>query len=253
MLERELLAVLVDDGVGFVLGGVGIREEDGGLAAFALEARDGGQLRCRGRRLLRLQRLERRLERAADVGESYAVLRTLRTGEARLDRREIERQDLRVVRLRRAVRAEETLLLRVGFDESDARLGAAREAQVRDRGIIQREEPARRAVLRRHVRDRGAVGERELGEAGAGELDELADDAVLPKHLGHAQDEVGRGRAFGESADEAHADDLRDEHRNGLTEHRRFRFDAADAPAEDAEAVDHRRVRVRADERVGEP
>jgi hypothetical protein len=30
-----------------------------------------------------------------------------------------------------------------------------------------------------------------------------------------------------------------------------FRLDAADAPAEDAEAVDHRGVRVRADEGVG--
>ena len=36
-----------------------------------------------------------------------------------------------------------------------------------------------------------------------------------------------------------------------LAEHRGLGLDAADAPAEDAEAVDHRRVRVGADERVG--
>jgi hypothetical protein len=48
-----------------------------------------------------------------------------------------------------------------------------------------------------------------------------------------------------------HADDIRREEINRLAEHARFRFDAADAPADDAEAVDHRRVRVRADERVG--
>ena len=48
------------------------------------------------------------------------------------------------------------------------------------------------------------------------------------------------------------ADDLRDEHRERLAEHRRLGLDPADAPAEHAEAVHHRRVRVGADERVGE-
>ena len=46
------------------------------------------------------------------------------------------------------------------------------------------------------------------------------------------------------------ADDLRDQHRDRLAEHRRLGLDAADAPAEHAEAVDHRRVRVGADQRV---
>ncbi len=55
----------------------------------------------------------------------------------------------------------------------------------------------------------------------------------------------------GSAPDEAHADDLREEHRDRLAEHRRLGLDAANAPAEDAEAVDHRRVRVGADERVG--
>ena len=42
------------------------------------------------------------------------------------------------------------------------------------------------------------------------------------------------------------------EHRERLAEHRRLGLDPADAPAEHAEAVDHRRVRVGADERVRE-
>jgi hypothetical protein len=37
----------------------------------------------------------------------------------------------------------------------------------------------------------------------------------------------------------------------GLVEHRRLRLDAADAPAYDSEPVDHRGVRVGADQRVG--
>ena len=45
-------------------------------------------------------------------------------------------------------------------------------------------------------------------------------------------------------------DHFRREEINRLTEHARFRLDAADAPADDAEAVDHRRVRIGADERV---
>ena len=48
-----------------------------------------------------------------------------------------------------------------------------------------------------------------------------------------------------------HADDQRDEHGDWLAEHGRLGFDAADAPAEHAEAVDHGGVRVGADERIG--
>ena len=83
------------------------------------------------------------------------------------------------------------------------------------------------------------------------ELDELADDLLLAKHLGDGEHEIRRRRARRQLAVQLEADDFRDEHRHRLAEHRRFGFDAADAPAEHAEAVDHRRVRVGADERVG--
>ena len=83
-------------------------------------------------------------------------------------------------------------------------------------------------------------------------LDELPDHAGLAQDLGHGQDEVGRGRALRQLARQLEADDLRDEHRERLAEHGRLGLDPADAPAEDAEPVDHRRVRVGADERVRE-
>jgi len=38
---------------------------------------------------------------------------------------------------------------------------------------------------------------------------------------------------------------------DGLAEHARLRFDPADTPSDDAEAIDHRRVRIGADEGVG--
>ena len=53
-------------------------------------------------------------------------------------------------------------------------------------------------------------------------------------------------------AGQPEADHLRHEHRHGLAEHRRLGLDAADAPAEHAEPVDHRRVRVGAEQRVRE-
>jgi hypothetical protein len=46
------------------------------------------------------------------------------------------------------------------------------------------------------------------------------------------------------------ADDLRNQHGDGLAEHGGLGLDAADAPAEHAEAVDHGGVRVGADQRV---
>ena len=52
-------------------------------------------------------------------------------------------------------------------------------------------------------------------------------------------------------AGEPDADDQRGEHVERLAEHDRLGLDAADAPAEHAERVDHRRVRVGADQRVG--
>ena len=75
---------------------------------------------------------------------------------------------------------------------------------------------------------------------------------MLAQHLRHREDEVGRGRAGGQLAVHAEADDLGREQVERLPEQHRLGLDAADAPAEHAEAVHHRRVRVGADERVGE-
>ena len=88
-------------------------------------------------------------------------------------------------------------------------------------------------------------------DAGAVELDELADDAELAQRLRHGQHEIGCRGAFAQLAGELVADHLRHQHGDGLAEHRGLGLDAADAPAEHAEAVDHGGVRVGADERVG--
>ena len=90
-----------------------------------------------------------------------------------------------------------------------------------------------------------------MAETGAVELDELADNAVLAQTLGDGQHQVGRGDAFLQLARQLEANDIRDQHRRGLAKHRGLGLDAADAPAHHAEAIDHRRVRVGAEERVG--
>ena len=128
---------------------------------------------------------------------------------------------------------------------------AAGHVQIADGFGVDREEAAGRAVFRRHVADRRAVGERHVGEAGAEELDKLADDALLAQHLRDGQHEIRRGDAFLELAGEPEADDFGQQHRNRLAEHRGLRFDAADAPAEHAEPVDHGGVRIGADAGVG--
>ena len=145
----------------------------------------------------------------------------------------------------------EAVLLGVGLDQRDLVVLAAGELQVAQRLVVDREDRARRAVLRAHVADGGAVGERHGADARPVELDELADDAVLAQHLGDREDEVGGGGAVGQLAVELEADDAGDEHADGLAEHRGLGLDAADAPAQHAEAVDHGGVRVGADEGVG--
>jgi hypothetical protein len=59
------------------------------------------------------------------------------------------------------------------------------------------------------------------------------------------------GRAAGfHGARHLEADDLRDEQRNGLAQHRGLRLDATHAPAQHTQAVDHGGVRVRAHDGV---
>ena len=103
----------------------------------------------------------------------------------------------------------------VGLDQRDLLLAAARQAQVVHRFGVDREDAAGRAVFGRHVGDRGAIGQRQVLQAVAVELDELADHAQRTQHLGDGEHEVGRGRAFRQLAGQLEADDLRDQHRRG--------------------------------------
>ena len=74
---------------------------------------------------------------------------------------------------------------------------------------------------------------------------------MLTQQLGDGEHEVGSGRTGRQRADELDPDDARQQHGQRLSQHRRLGLDPADTPSEHAETVDHGRVGVGADQRVG--
>src|SRR5690606_31532794 len=80
--------------------------------------------------------------------------------------------------------------------------------------------------------------------------DKLADDFFFTQQFGDGQHQVGRGAAFAQLAGQIDADDVRGQEVDRLAEHACLGFDAAHAPADHADAVDHGGVRVGADQGV---
>ena len=202
------------------------------------------------RRFGRQERGQRGLEGCLGATERHAVLRASGTRDAGFDIAKVELERVAEDGLRRGAVVEEPLRLHIGFDQRDPLLGTARQAQIVQGCAVHRKDRARRSVFGRHVADRSAVDHGNVAHARTVEFDEPPHHALLAQELRHGEHEVGRGRAFAELAGQLEADDFRNEHRNRLAEHRGLRLDAADAPAQDAEAIHHRRVRVRPDQRV---
>ena len=207
--------------------------------------RDAGGL------LLVVQLVEVAVEHLVDLVEADAVLRALRAGERCDDRAHVELERVGEDGVFCVLVTPEAVRLRIGLDQLDILVRARGEAHVIERLVVDREEAAGRAVFRRHVGDRRAIGERHRRQAWAEELDEAADHALGAQHLRDGEDEIGGGDALVQLAEQLEADDFGNQHRHGLAEHRGLGLDPADAPTEHAETVDHRRVAVGADQRVG--
>ena len=180
------------------------------------------------------------------LGQQDAVLRAFRTGDgwhhgAQIQFKRVGEHGFGLFG------APVALRLRIGFNQRHAICVAARTPEVFDRIIIDREEAARGAIFRRHVRDRRFIFERDTGQAGAEEFDKLSDDALLAQHLDDRENEICCGCAFGQFSGQFETDDFRNEHRDRLAEHGGFRFDAAHTPAQHGQGVDHGRVAVGAD------
>ena len=147
-------------------------------------------------------------------------------------------------------RAKHPLRLGVGLHECNPPRLSTGQLQIVEGHLIDRADGDGGTVLGRHVAQRRPVGQRQRRQPRTEELHELADHAVPPQALGDAQHEVGGGRAFRQAADQFDAHHLRNQHRNRLAEHRRLGLDTSDSPPDDTQAVDHRRVRIGADQGV---
>ena len=191
-------------------------------------------------------------ECAGEIAERDPVLGPPRSGDRRHDASQVELERHRVLRVGRIVSPEERHGLRRALDALHDRGTSAGALEITERLIVDREEPDRRSVFRGHVRQRGPVRERECREPRTAELDEPSHHALGPEHLRHTENEVGGRRTLREGAGHAHPHDLGEKHVVGLAEEHGLRLDAAHTPADDAEAVDHRRVGVRSDDRVRE-
>ena len=71
---------------------------------------------------------------------------------------------------------------------------------------------------------------------------------MLAQHLGDREHEIRGGRSIRELPGETETDHFGEQHVDRLTDHDGLGLDAADAPSDDAQPIDHRRVRVGADE-----
>ena len=191
------------------------------------------------------------LETTPGAGQRDAVLRATRAGQRRFHRRQIEPDQVGVAQ--RGLRVmPQALLLGVALHRVDEFGVAAGEAQVVQGDLVDREDRAGRAELRAHIRQRRPIGEWNRSDRRAGELHEAADDAVSAQHLRDRQHQIGRRDARPQFTHQLQADDRRDQSRHRQAEHRRLRLDPADTPAQHAQPVDHRGVRVGPDQGVGE-
>src|ERR1051325_7080432 len=179
-----------------------------------------------------------------------AILRALGPCDARAYLGQIKLKHTAVITLAAARNTEHALRFVVAAHGLDLLVGSSGRAQVLAGLFIRRKEAHRRAVLWRHVGDRRAIGGGKTRGPFAVKLHELSDDLRLAQQLRHAQDEISGRDALRQLAGHVHADHVRREEVDGLAQHARFGLDAAHAPGDDAEPVNHRRMRVRPDQRV---
>jgi hypothetical protein len=194
---------------------------------------------------------QRRVKDGRNIVQRNTILRAARPSDTRHHRAKVKLQDGAILRLGRIGLVEEPLGLHVGFDKGNPLFAAPRKAQVAQGLFVHREDATGCTILRGHIGNRRPVGQRQRGEARAKELDELTHDAKLAQLLSDSQHQIGSGGAFGQRTEELKAHHLRNEHRDRLTEHRGLGLNTTNAPTEYPHTIDHRRMAIGADERIG--
>ena len=161
-----------------------------------------------------------------------AVLRALGPGQRGHDLAEVELDRVREGRLLGVLVVPEPLLLGVGLDEVDELLRAARRrpgsAASRRRSGRSRTSSRTPGSCCRSSRGRPAAAPPRPGRR---TRRTCPTTPFWRRRLGDRQDEVGRRRALGQLAAQPEAEDLRDQHRHRLAEHRRLGLDAARRPS----------------------
>jgi len=190
------------------------------------------------------------MEVGREVWQLNPILRAPGAGDRRTNSRQIESQDGIEIRARTGI-APQPLEPRIAFHEVDLLGGATGQAQVGQGFIVDREDRRGGTELGAHVGDRGPIRQRQTGKPVARKFDERSDDPERAEHLGHHEHQVGRRRAAWQLAGQADPDDAGHRLVDGLAEKDRLGLDPTDAKSQDTEAVDHRRMRVGSDYRVG--
>src|SRR5437588_7306223 len=141
----------------------------GRTSAFLLPSLLGGGFINRSRRCSALccrfgfnQRRQGFLERLSRLRQYHPILRPLRSSQRRLNSRQIERKQFRVLRLRSLLLVKQSLLTRVSLNQRNLLLTPSRQPQIFQSLLIDRKNSARRPVFRRHVRDGGSIGQRQI-------------------------------------------------------------------------------------------
>ncbi|GBD09832.1 hypothetical protein HRbin22_02093 [Candidatus Thermoflexus japonica] len=187
-----------------------------------------------------------------DRSQRDPIVRPPRAGQGGLNRPQIQLQHIGVNRIRPLAVIEQALGPGVALHQVHLLRIPAGAPQIRQRLLVHREEPAGCPILRGHIGDGRPIRQAEAPQAGSEELHEFIHHPPLAEELGDREDQVGGGGALGETARQANADHLRDAHIVRLAQHHRFGLDAAHAPAQHPQGVDHRRVGIRAHQGVRE-
>ena len=186
------------------------------------------------------------------LGQIDPVLRPFRSGDTRLHVREIQIDIDAVIDFAPERHAEHFLGSKIIFERQALFLAAASSPQVIHRLLINWKISHGRAVLGRHVSNRGAIRHRKRCGAFAIKLDKFADHFLRAQQLRDVQDEIRRGNALAQLPAHVHAHHFRRQKINRLPKHAGFRFNATHAPANHAKTVNHGRVGIRADKSVGQ-
>ncbi len=162
-------------------------------------------------------------------------------------RRKVEMQRFGVVWLwgigiGRGQRTKQVLLLRVSFDQIDFGSVAAGFTQKRERLLVDGEEAHRGADSGAMLATRARSATFNLAKAGPKNSTNLSTTPSPAEDLGHGEDQVGGACTRAAIRRSARSRPPRAKHVERLAEHDRLGLDPADAPAEHAQPVDHRRV-----------